>query len=439
MENKNYGLLTSQPRGTDYILGNISNKININRSINDWSIYLSVLESQENTVADFSDCVTMSGGHAIEMQLNYLLMQNQLPDEALNFFHNNNYIVDGLFRISKRFNAKMNGTEKIPGQYLNVAGDHFRIDGFVPESLWPTTPNMTWDEFYKSIPQNIIDLGKKSLWYILTQYQFVLDREDLLPQLKVSPLQSATEVCAGWDQDPIVKKCSGQPLQHATVIYGVDGSGNWLDLDQFPPFKQRLAADYELPLNMQYIITVKNVLRKGMFGLNVVALQKILNKLGFNLKEDGSFGTFTETAVKNIQNKVGVKSDGAYGPVTEAKVKDILETPSIKDIITNVCNENGVEPELAIAVASHEGGLKNPHITRQNTDSHHSIDRGIYQYNSYWLSYIPDSVAFDVALATKEFCDLVKQGLLHQLWYLSEPNWKKDVSPAVLVKWGIKP
>lgn len=440
MEQKNYGVVLAPLRPTDYILGSISNKINITRMVKDWSLYLPILESQENKIADFEDCVTMSGGHAIEMQLNYLLFQNLLSDEALNFFHNNNYIVDGLFRISKRFNAKLNGTEVVPGNNPYTVGDNFRTAGFVPESSYPTTDNMTWAEFYSPIPQNLIDLGKKALWFILVQYQFVLDT-DILPALYAAPVQCATEVCAGWESGQPVKKCSGQPLQHATVIYGKDSSNNWLDFDQLPPFLQKLAPDYELPLNMQYIITMKpTTLRKTMFGANVTFLQEDLNKVAnYKLDEDGTFGNLTEKAVIDFQKKHGLVADGIAGSKTLAKLKDTLETPlSIKDIITNVCNENGVEPELAIAVARHEGGLTNPKITRQNTDSHHSIDRGIFQYNSYWLSYIPDSVAFDVALATKEFCDLVKQkGMLHQLWYISEPNWKKDLSPAILLKYGI--
>lgn len=440
MQNKNLGVLVTSPRPKDYILGGAST-ITITRAVKDWSIYLPDFELQYDKVTDFLDCVSMSAGHSIEMQLNYLMSQHQLSDEALNFFHNNNYIVNGVFHISKRFNAKMNGTDKTQGQYLNVAGDHFRSDGFIPDSLWPVTDNMTWDEFYAPVPQNLIDLGKKALWYISIQYQWT-DQSNIPNALIATPVQIASEICAGWDSGKVVQKCSGQPLQHSTVIYGRDGSNNYLDLDHYAPFEQVLSANYELPANMQYFITMKPVaLRKGMFGANVTLMQEDLNKIGnYKLSEDGSFGQITQNAVVDFQKNHGLGADGIAGPLTLGKIKDIIETPSgtsIKDIITRVCNENGVEPELALSVASCEGGLMNPNITRVNTDFHHSTDRGIFQYNSYWLSYIPDSVAFDVALATKEFCDLVKQGVLVQLWHLSQHCWAPNLSTPVRQKYGV--
>lgn len=436
--NKNYGVVTAPPRGTDYILGSTTNKINITRMVKDWALYLPILESQANKIWDFSDCTTMSAGHAIEMQLNYLLFTNQLSDEALNFFHNNNYIVDGIFRISKRFNATLNGTEKIPGNTLYNVGDHFRSDGFIPDMMWTTTDNMTWEEFYSPIPQHLIDLGKKALWYITIQYQFISYREDLLPSLYAAPIQVATEVCAGWESGHVVQKCSGQPLQHATIIYGQDGSNNWLNFDQLPTFLQKLAPDYELPLNMQYIITLKpTTLRKGMWGANVTILQEDLNSVGYKLTPDGSFGGITETAVKDFQKKHGLVADGIAGSKTLQKLSDIKDSPSIKDIIIRVCNEEGIEPELGIAVARNEGGLKDPRIERTNTDKVHSIDRGIFQWNSYWNPQITKEMAFDPETATHLFCKAVKAGNLHTNWSASEPNWKKEVSPAILKKYGI--
>lgn len=439
MENINHGVLIGEPRAKDYLLGT-SNQIQLARVVKDWSIYLPIFESQRNTVTDFLDCVTFSAGHCIEMQLNYLMATNQLSDEALNFFHNNNYIVDGVFHISKRFNAKMNGTDISKGQYLNIAGDRFRSDGFIPDSMWSETPEMTWDQYYASIPQNLIDLGKKALWFISIQYQAV-PSEDVTTSLPATPIQCATEVCAGWDSGQKVQKCSGQPIQHATVIYAQDGSMNWKDLDQYPPYIQVLAAEYELPLNQQYIVTAKPItLRVGMHGRNVIMLQQDLNDLGFHIDDDGLYGNVTQTAVKNIQNKTGLVADGIAGPLTLGKIKDMLETPSgtsIKDIITSVCNENGIEPELGIAVASCEGGLTNPNITRVNTDSHQSTDRGVFQFNSYWYAGITDAEAFDPAQATQKFCDIVKEGKLIEVWHLSQHCWAPALSPLVRQKYRV--
>lgn len=327
-QNQNHGVLIGVPRVTDYLLGSAT-QIQVSRIVNDWTIYLShPYDTQRSNVVDFLDCVTFSAGHSIEMQLNYLMAINQLSDEALHFFHNNNYIVDGVFRISKRFNAKLNGTDKLKGNYLTTVADHFRSDGFIPDSMWSETADMTWEQYYAPVPQNLIDLGKKVLLFISIQYQLV-PATNVIAALQSTPLQVATEICPGWDSGEVVKKCSGQILAHATVIYGQQPSGNWKNLDQYPPYLQILAADYELPVNLQYIVLMKPIsLRLGMVGNNVLTLQENLNKLGFKLETDGFYGPMTQTAVKNIQNKNGLIADGVVGPLTLGKIKDMLETPS---------------------------------------------------------------------------------------------------------------
>lgn len=440
MQNINRGVLVGPIRASDYKLGDAT-QIQIARVVKDWSIYLPTFESQRNSVTDFLDCVTFSAGHCIEMQLNYLMSTNQLSDEALNFFHNNDYIVDGVFHISKRFSAKMNGTDISKGQYLNIAGDHFRSDGFIPDSMWSETPEMTWDQYYAPVPQNLIDLGKKALWFISIQYQAV-PSEDVTTSLPATPIQCATEICAGWDSGQMVQKCSGQPIQHATVIYAQDSSMNWKDLDQYPPFIQELAAGYELPLNQQYVVTAKPlILRVGMHGADVVTLQEDLNDLGFNLNDDGLYGSATQTAVKNIQNKTGLVADGLAGPLTLGKIKDMLQTPSetsIKDIITNVCNEYGISPNVLISVATCESGL-NPLAKLFNPGSN-STDRGLFQWNSVYHSEISDADAYDPTKATQWACNYLKADPknLHGFWSASEHCWSPNLSPSEKQEYGIQ-
>lgn len=335
MENKNLGVLIAPPRPKDFILGDVSGIVS-SRLIKDWSLYLPAEESQRNKVTDFLDCVTMSALHSIECQLNYLLQTNQLTDEAMNFFHNNNYIFNGSFELSPRFNAKLNGTDITKGQYLNVAGDCLRRDGLLPAFDWPVTDTMSWDEFYSLIPSGFFTKAKKALWFVDIKYQWV-NKADFPAILPVSPVQIASEVCPGWDSGVTVQKCSGRPLQHATLIYGKDAMGNFEDFDHYAPFKQVLAADYEFPVNVQYIVTARPItLRNGMWGDNVLQLQKDLNRLGFNLREDGEFGAITQNAVTNIQNKTGLRPDGIAGPLTLAKLKTFFSPKTVLDAIIKV-------------------------------------------------------------------------------------------------------
>lgn len=61
------------------------------------------------------------------------------------------------------------------------------------------------------------------------------------------------------------------------------------------------------------------VLKSGMKGDNVKALQRMLHCMGYSLGVkpiDGSFGSKTEKAVKKYQAKMGLKEDGIVGEAT---------------------------------------------------------------------------------------------------------------------------
>ncbi len=335
MPNKNTGILIAPPRPADYILGE-KNGIPIESGIFFWTNFIPDFEKQYNTKGDFLICVTMSGLHAIETQLNYL-MSKGLQDEFANFLKRAGYIINGKIKFSDRYNAKMNGTDKLNGQYQNIAGDHFRSDGFLPESIWPTTPNMTWQEYYSEIPDSIKFMAQLIKQFIDIKYQWIPVGK-VIQALSSTPVQVATEVCDGWDSGEVVGKCSGRPVQHATMIYGIDGNANWLDFDQYPPFLQRLAVDYDLLYNMQYIVTLKPMcLRINMDGMNVLDLQKNLIRLGYSLTPDGAFGPHTQDAVITFQKANGLTPDGIAGPMTLKKIEDLIVLPSPKSKIDLWC------------------------------------------------------------------------------------------------------
>lgn len=61
------------------------------------------------------------------------------------------------------------------------------------------------------------------------------------------------------------------------------------------------------------------VLKNGMKGDDVKALQKALINLGYSCGKwgaDGSFGSATESALKKFQKDHGLEADGSYGPET---------------------------------------------------------------------------------------------------------------------------
>lgn len=69
------------------------------------------------------------------------------------------------------------------------------------------------------------------------------------------------------------------------------------------------------------------LLKKGMVGSDVKALQELLMQLGFDLPKygtDADFGAETEKAVIAFQKKAGIKADGKYGAETHEALMDAV-------------------------------------------------------------------------------------------------------------------
>lgn len=87
-------------------------------------------------------------------------------------------------------------------------------------------------------------------------------------------------------------------------------------------------------------------------------------------------------------------------------------TITIADLISNLCLENGVDPELALRVARAESALT---VTAINKNTDGSRDRGIFQINDKYHPEVTDAEAFDPTFSTNFFCKAFKDG--HLDWW----------------------
>ena len=71
----------------------------------------------------------------------------------------------------------------------------------------------------------------------------------------------------------------------------------------------------------------KPILREGSKGTSVLFLQQCLNYLGANpkLKEDGDFGTNTDSALRAFQEKYNLEVDGEYGPMSKRMMESLIK------------------------------------------------------------------------------------------------------------------
>ena len=101
--------------------------------------------------------------------------------------------------------------------------------------------------------------------------------------------------------------------------------------------------------------------------------------------------------------------------------KETQAQGTMESIIKMVCEEEKVDPDLAIRVAKCESSL-NPKA--RNINSPTSIDRGLFQINNYYHPEVTDAQADDPIFATRFFCKAFLNGNL-DWWKASKTCWDK--------------
>lgn len=107
-------------------------------------------------------------------------------------------------------------------------------------------------------------------------------------------------------------------------------AGPWTHWGKLPPEMLEYISDTSKPLPEPKPIKLgERILKRGMKGDDVAALQTALKGLGFSCGNhgsnddgiDGDFGKDTEKAVRAFQEAAGVEVDGHYGPKSHAALQ----------------------------------------------------------------------------------------------------------------------
>ena len=138
----------------------------------------------------------------------------------------------------------------------------------------------------------------------------------------------------------------------------------------------------------------------------------------------GDFGTFAST--------FGIKSRVA--DLAESQIKD--NDASVGGG-AQVCRDNWPgSPSTcptAVAICIAESGGR-PSATNTNSDSHHSVDRGLWQINNYWHKEVTDSCAFNSACNGKAAYRISHSGSNWSAWSTFKSGaYKKQLPQATKV------
>ncbi len=121
--------------------------------------------------------------------------------------------------------------------------------------------------------------------------------------------------------------------------------------------------------------------------------------------------TFALTIYLYTSENIGQAQDEEIGRlnavVAEYKTNATEENKSNIQTIIDICEEEGVDPDLALSVSAYESHLQQYFI---GINDNKTVDRGIFALNSYYYASVSDECAFSVPCATRVFCQEVLDG-----------------------------
>lgn len=282
--NMDNGFIEEPPKPEDWAveLGSTARKEYL--PTKDWKPYRSAGERQRrDNSSETMACVTYSTHNAMEEKMN--LMKTQVENGSADyetielvkiFKYFGLYNEKGEADLSDPYTAKLSGTSYRGNSFRRVL-DSVRHNGVVAESVWQTPDTYSWNEYYKTIPQEVINKGKKWNEYVDFIYEWV-DKSDFNRIKVYSPV--VTSVYAGYDWNNTnikIHKKTGNRHNHA-----VDNDyfkQNEYDgiFDSYVPFDKKVEWNYGLGAGR--VIDFK--LKKELKEFNIEEIQKVRKERGW--------------------------------------------------------------------------------------------------------------------------------------------------------------
>lgn len=187
-----------------------------------WDTYLPRIEYQRLSFGDTMACVTFSLYNTIETLIRRVYNQQ--------------------WDFSDRYTAKMSGTTKSGNTMGKVFNSVQFYDYFVSFLFWQNE-GVSWDDFYKEIPEDIQKLAKqnKGTFDFSIDWIFSINQNTLKEALTYSPIWVAL-YAYGPKVDGVYQPVVGTQPNHCVMIYGYDENGNWKVYDHYLGGEHRLLA-----------------------------------------------------------------------------------------------------------------------------------------------------------------------------------------------------
>lgn len=234
MENKikQYGFIAPIVVPEDFWLGSKKLGSVVLNEKGDWRPFLPLMEQQKIGI-EVNACVSFATLSNLEM-----LHKLQYGEEP-------NY--------SDRFLAKMSDTQPASGGNTpKKVADTFKHSGAIPESEWPYD-NSSLEEYYKEIPQRLIDMGADWLREFSVGYEWVAS-DKLKDALKRGPVSVAVYAWATNDKGEYIRL---GPSTHYIVLVAFDGQDRPIIFDSYDTGLKTLDKNHGLEFPQMWVLTKK--------------------------------------------------------------------------------------------------------------------------------------------------------------------------------------
>jgi len=235
------GLVVESPQDEDHVLGAegaTGPDFDVLVDDGQWANYAPNPELQRNRFGDTYMCVSFSANNIAEF-----LVKRQY-DEFVNW--------------SDIFLGIGSGTIRGSGNGKRKVADWRRLNGYVLESDYPYTQDMTLDQVYSPLSASLLALGKKNLNFYSFLYKWLGDNsvQSLMNGLKYSPLQVDVSGSYRMDANGYVIWDESNPVYaHEVAIFGYEYGKCWYVFDSETLQYLRFAWNY--PFGSPMIHAVK--------------------------------------------------------------------------------------------------------------------------------------------------------------------------------------
>lgn len=181
-----------------------------------WNKNFSKPERQKKQI-DTMACTNFAHNNATEAVCNLMKKNAEWHPLNLNFFEREAYISKyGNFDFSDRELAKRSGTTEDGNIQKKV--NKTAEQGLVPETMWPFTEDMTWEEYYKTIPPHVHQQRKEFAERVDISHEWIT-KDQFNKRIKESPIIAFVWAWAK-DGKGFYYRPEGEGFNHASVIQG---------------------------------------------------------------------------------------------------------------------------------------------------------------------------------------------------------------------------